>query len=170
MHDPEPVTIRCATADDAEILARLVRALAAANGELGKVESRAADFAAHGFAAAPAFHALIAECRGEPVGLSLWFYNFSSWRGDVGVYIQDLYVDSSLRGSGLGRRLLTETARRGRQAGATHLRLSVARSNAGARAFYKRLGLLFRDDECIYQVSDTDFDELATGRQEPLTL
>lgn len=141
----------------------MVRALAAGNGELHKVMSRAEDFATHGFADPPAFRALIAELDGEPVGLSLWFCNFSSWRGDVGIYIQDLYVDHALRGTGLGRRLLKETAQHGLDAGATHLRLSVASSNSGARAFYKRLGLAFRDDECIYQISDREFDALATG-------
>ena len=161
MQDSGNVTIRAATADDAANIARMIRALAAGNGEIHKVTGRAEDFARYGFSDLPAFRALIAERDGEPVGLSLWFCNFSSWRGDVGIYIQDLYVDDSLRGTGLGRRLLEETARCGLAAGATHLRLSVASSNSGARAFYKRLGLAFRDDECIYQISDKDFSTLA---------
>jgi GNAT superfamily N-acetyltransferase len=163
MNDSNSVTIRAATSADAEAIAHMVRSLAAVNGDIHKVSCRPENFATHGFSEAPAFHALIAECDGEAVGLSLWFCNFSSWRGDLGIYIQDLYVDDTLRGTGLGRRLLEETARSGRDSGATHLRLSVASSNTGARAFYKRLGLAFRDDECIYQISDADFSSLATN-------
>lgn len=165
MHDSGNVAIRPATPDDAEAIARMVQSLAAVNGELHKVRCRPEDFAAHGFSAAPAFRALVGELAGEAVGLSLWFCNFSSWRGDVGIYIQDLYVDDRLRGTGLGRRLLEATARCGREVGATHLRLSVSSTNSGARAFYKRLGLAFRDDECIYQISDRDFNALAADGQ-----
>lgn len=161
MNDSDPVMIRIAVAADAEDIARMVRALAAGNGESHKVRSQAGDFARHGFGEAPAFQALIAERGDEALGLSLWFCNFSSWRGDIGIYLQDLYVDDSQRGTGLGRRLLIETARRGRDSGASHLRLSVSNSNSGARTFYERLGLEYRDDECIYQISDRAFGALA---------
>jgi len=161
MNYTQPVTIRAARRADAKIIAQMVRSLAAASGEINKVHSKPEDFAEHGFNEQPAFRALIAEQDGEPVGLSLWFYNFSSWRGDLGIYIQDLYVDDHLRGTGLGKRLLEATAHAGRAAGATHLRLSVANTNSGARAFYRRLGLNYRDDECIYQISDAAFAELS---------
>ncbi len=158
---PGEIVVREAVVDDAATLATLIRRLGTATGEAHKVTSRAEDFARHGFGASPAFHSLLAEREGEACGLALWFYNFSSWRGDLGAYLLDLYVDETERGTGLGRRLLLETARRARAGGATHLRLSVASDNDGARAFYAHLGFTYRDDECIYQVSDAAFDALA---------
>lgn len=154
--------LRDATAEDAATIAALVRRLARTTGEEHKVSSNADDFARHGFGATPAFHALLAERDGIAVGLALWFYNFSTWRGELGAYLQDIYVDEAERGSGLGRRLLAATAARARTDGATHLRLSVAKDNDGARLFYEHLGFTYRDDECIYQVADAGFDALAS--------
>jgi GNAT superfamily N-acetyltransferase len=163
MIDSNAVTIRAATRADADAMAQMVHALAAVNGEIAKVSSRAEDFAMHGFSDPPLFRALIAEQNGAAVGLSLWFCSFSSYRGDLGVYVQDLYVDDALRGTGLGRRLLEATAQAAQASGATHLRLSVANANSGARAFYRRLGLTYRDDECIYQIANNAFAGLAAG-------
>lgn len=163
MSSPQGVRIRSAVESDAAVIARTILKLAQATGESHKVRSRASDFAQHGFGPRPAFLGLLAEheAHPEPVGLALWFYNFSSWRGDLGAYLQDLWVDEALRGSGLGRHLVAETARRAKEDGATHLRLSVATDNEAARAFYDRLGFIYRDDECIYQVADETFERLA---------
>lgn len=160
-NDADDITLRPVTPADAADIARMVRRLAEATGELHKVRSTAEDFARHGFGDAPAFLGMLALCGDQPVGLSLWFYNFSSWRGDLGVYLQDIYVDEELRGRGIGKRLLAETVRRARADGATHLRLSVATDNDTAREFYARLGFTYRDDECIYQIADAAFGELA---------
>lgn len=164
------IIIRKANPGDAELIATLVRELARATGEEDKVSSTTQDFLRFGFSAQPAFHSLIAEHDGNAVGLSLWFYNFSTWRGCMGVYLQDLFVDSELRGTGLGRRLLAATARMAVADGATHLRLSVATDNAAARDFYQHLGFTLRADERTYQVSDEAFDGLAatSGEQEDL--
>ncbi len=161
MSDSNSLTLRKATRADADTIADAVYALARASGESHKSTASAEDFVRHGFSDAPAFQALIAERKGKAVGLSLWFLTFSSFRGDQGVYVSDLYVDDSERGTGLGKRLLKETARLGKEAGATHLRLSVTDTNSNARAFYERLGLKHRDDECIYQASGQSFAQLA---------
>ncbi len=162
------IIIRKANPEDAKIIATLVRRLARATGEEHKVSSTTDNFLRFGFGAQPAFHTLIAEQGAAAVGLSLWFYDFSTWRGSLGVYLQDLYVDRALRGTGLGRRLLAATARLGVADGATHLRLSVATDNAAARQFYHHLGFTLRDDERTYQVSDDAFNGLvaSSGNQE----
>ena len=160
------IIIRKANPADAGSIAELVRRLAQATGETDKVKSCADDFLRFGFSTPPAFIALLAERDGSAVGLSLWFYDFSSWRGELGVYLQDLYVDDDLRGSGLGRRLLAATAAAAIADGATHLRLSVAADNAAARRFYQHLGFTHRDDERTYQVSDEAFTSLATDHNQ----
>ncbi|MGH8192925.1 MAG: GNAT family N-acetyltransferase [Woeseiaceae bacterium] len=157
----EEITIRAATEADTGKLHSLLVELARAAGLKERIRSTPDDLQRLGFRDRPAFQALIAEQGGKPVGLSLFFYNFSSWRGELGVYVQDLYVSGELRGSGLGRRLIAETVRLGKAQGATHLRLSVDRSNIDAQDFYRRLGLRHSDQECIFQATGAAFDRLA---------
>ena len=155
------IVIRAATADDAEDLHAMLLELARATGLREKVRSRPDDFRRLGFRERPAFQALIAEREGRAIGLSLFFYNFSSWRGELGVYVQDLYVAAEARGTGLGRRLLAETTRLGRTQGATHLRLSVDRANEGAQRFYRKLGLKLSGSELMFQATGATFERLA---------
>ena len=54
----------------------------------------------------------IAEWDGEPVGLALWFYNFSTFEGRAGIYLEDLYVRPEMRGNGIGKALLVNLAKR----------------------------------------------------------
>lgn len=76
---PAPrIVIRPATADDAETLHAMLRDLARATGLREKIRSTPDDLRRLGFRERPAFRALIAERDGKPVGLSLYFYNFSS--------------------------------------------------------------------------------------------
>lgn len=164
--ESDPVTIRRAVAGDAATIARLVKRLAESTGHVHKVTSDADDFLRHGFGERPAFYGFLAEQDGRACGMSLWFYQFSSWRGRPGAYLQDLYVDEALRGSGLGRRLLAYTAEAALKDGADHMRLSVATDNDGARAFYDRLGFTYRDDECIYQVAGAPLDALAAATKD----
>lgn len=157
---PQLPQIRLATEDDVGKLHAMIVGLAKATGLREKVTSKPEDFRRFGSRGQPAFQALIAELDGEPVGLSLFFYSFSSWRGELGVYVQDLYVSGKVRGTGLGRRLIGETARLSKKRGATYLRLSVGKSNAAAQAFYRSIGLSLSDDECIYQAIGPAFEQL----------
>src|ERR1700742_4784131 len=104
------IVIGGATRDDAPAIHALLRALAVALRRPHDVQSTPDDIARYGFGPNPAFETVIARRGGEAVGLVLYFYEFSTWRGCPGVYIQDLYVDASLRGSGLGRKLLAAVA------------------------------------------------------------
>lgn len=153
--------IRVATAADAPAMHAMLLAIAATTGEADKITSTAADLARHGFGAAPAFGALIAEADGAAVGLCLYFMTFSSWRGRLGLYVQDLYVAPSERGGGLGRRLLAAAAAAGARRGATHLRLSVDAANPAAEAFYRRVGFTAAEHERIQVLDGARFAALA---------
>ena len=153
----EDFTIRFATPADAEIIYSLVRHLADTTGQQHRFRSRVEDIIKYGFSDDPQFEALLAEQDGSVVGLCLYFYDFSSWRGQLGVYIQDLVVDGNARARGIGRALMREAARNGREHGATHLRLTVEQDNETAIRFYEKLGLKESSNERIYTAFDDDF-------------
>lgn len=157
----DDITVRAADAGDCGAIHRLLNSLAVSVGDAGKVVGSVDDLRTFGFGDTPLFHALVAERQNQAIGLCLFFYTFSTWLGRPGIYVQDLYVHSSARGSGLGRRLLAKTAAIGRVQGANHLRLAVYRENASAQQFYRAIGMKFRQDECIYQADGDLFSELA---------
>lgn len=166
MKDPgkstDDVRIRLATEGDAATLHRMVVELATATRPGRKVSSRPEDFERH----ASSFDALIAEQEGTAVGFCLFIASFSSWRGEPGVYVQDLYVAPVARSSGLGRKLMSYTARLARSRGASWLRLSVEADNVTGREFYRRIGMTHAENECIYQAVDQAFDRLAAEGDE----
>lgn len=153
--------IRDAKEKDAASIHAMVVALARHIGKADLVTSSPESIRRNGFGDNPAFEALVADRDGEAVGLALFFYEFSTWRGQRGVFVQDLYVAEDLRGSGLGRRLLTELAARSSGAGADYIRLSVDSTNASAAAFYARLGFEDRRGERIFVLAGDKFKSLA---------
>jgi ribosomal protein S18 acetylase RimI-like enzyme len=160
----DAVTIRVATAADVPSIHRLLTELAAATGLSHKFFSSEDDLRRHGFGVAPLFESLLAVDRaGAAVGLALFFYSYSSWRGEPGVYLQDLVVSRAARGQGLGRGLLRATARHASRRGVTHLRLAVEHDNVRAIAFYESLGLRQCQNECLFEASDRAFHSLAAA-------
>src|SRR3984893_12499336 len=104
--------IRSVNPADAELIFRFIRELADYERLLPEVEATADMIRAALFAAQPRVFADIAEWCGEPAGLALWFYNFSTFRGRHGLYLEDLFVRPALRGHGVGKALLAGLARR----------------------------------------------------------
>ncbi|MBX9455084.1 MAG: GNAT family N-acetyltransferase [Rhizobium sp.] len=151
------LTIRLAEAADADLIHAGLLAMARAMGEESRITSTAADILENGFGASPAFEVLIAEIGGAFAGLCLSFPSFSTWRGERGIYVQDLYVDETYRGHGIGEALLKAAARRARERGAGYLRLSVDIANAGAQAFYERVGIPHSRDEQIHMIKGEAF-------------
>ncbi|WP_371345137.1 N-acetyltransferase family protein [Ancylobacter sp. IITR112] len=88
------------------------------------------------------FEAVIARRAEAAVGLCLYTYAFSGWRGRPGVFVEDLYVAETERGSGLGRALLAAVIAREAPKGCSFIKLHVDKANAGAQAFYARLGFV----------------------------
>lgn len=157
----DTIVIRPAVVTDVPDIYRLVVHLAQTTGHPRKITSTPDDFLAAGFSEPVAFHALIAERGNEAIGLSIFFYTFSSWRGELGAYVQDLVVVEEARGLGIGKRLMQETAQLAINRGATHLRLSVAADNESATEFYHRIGLLVSDSERIFEASGHVLAQLA---------
>lgn len=140
----------------------MIVALGEATEEEARICSTADDILRYGFDSERLFETFIAERGATPVGLCLFFYSFSTWLGEPGIYVQDLYVAETERGTGLGRRLLAVTAAYGRKRDASHLRLSVNASNRSAKQFYDHLCMEHRHREDTYHLGGHSFIALAS--------
>jgi GNAT superfamily N-acetyltransferase len=109
----------------------------------------------------PALFAHVAELDGEVVGCALWFKNFSTWDGVHGVYLEDLYVRPTARGSGLGKALLAALADECVRQGYTRLQWAVLNWNSPAIGFYDSIGALPLDEWTVYRVSGDALRTLA---------
>jgi len=114
------------------------------------------------FRPSPALFGHVAEVDGEVVGTALWFLNFSTWRGTHGIYLEDLYVRPSQRGSGLGRALLTELARECVANGYERLEWSVLDWNEPAIGFYRSLGARPMDEWTVFRLTDQPLKDLGS--------
>lgn len=88
----------------------------------------------------------LAERNGEPGGIAVWFYNFSTFRGRHGIYLEDLYVRSSMRSHGLGKALLIQLAKRCVAEDLPRIEWAVLDWNTPAIDFYRAQGAVLLDD------------------------
>ena len=82
----------------------------------------------------------MAEVEGEPAGFALWFSTFSTFRGQPGLYLEDIFVKPVYRGRGIGKGLLATVAKRAVERGCGRLEWSVLDWNTPAIGFYRSLG------------------------------
>src|SRR3954468_10987414 len=105
------LNIRPATRDDVSIMLELIRALAVYEREPDAVDATEGDLLRDGFGDAPKFRCVIAEWDGVPAGFAFWFYNYSTWQGRPGLYLEDLFVKPDFRAKGIGKALLLHLAK-----------------------------------------------------------
>ncbi|MFI6089380.1 GNAT family N-acetyltransferase [Streptomyces sp. NPDC051218] len=148
--------IRHATPADVPVIHAMVRDLAEYEKALDEARASEEQLREALFGERPAAFAHIAEdeVSGEAVGFSLWFLNFSTWRGVHGIYLEDLYVRPEARGGGHGKALLRELARICVERGYERLEWSVLDWNEPSINFYRSLGALPQDEWTVYRLTD----------------
>ena len=154
-------TVRAATPADAELIVGFIRGLAAYEKLLHEVKIDAASVAAALFGPNPRAFCDIAETDGAPVGFALWFYNFSTFEGAFGIYLEDLFVVPEARGHGAGLALMRRLAQRCRDEGLARLEWAVLDWNAPSIAFYDRLGASAKADWITRRLSGPALAALA---------
>ncbi|MBB5871793.1 GNAT superfamily N-acetyltransferase [Allocatelliglobosispora scoriae] len=105
---------------------------------------------------------VVVGAEDEPVGMALWFLNFSTWDGVHGIYLEDLYVRPAARGTGAGKALLATLAARCVERGYTRLEWWVLHWNP-ARGFYDGLGAVPMDEWVPYRIGGDALAELASS-------
>ena len=134
------ITTREATVADMPLIAALIRGLAEYEGLSHAVRMDEAVLERHLFGPRPMAEVLIGEIDGQPRGFALFFHNFSTFEGQPGVWLEDLFVVPDARRSGLGRKLLGEVARIAVERGCPRMEWSVLDWNMMAINFYRSLG------------------------------
>src|SRR5262245_43467369 len=155
------MTIRPCRPSDAETLVALVRELAVYE----KLEhfARATPDAmrTHLFGPRPAAEAIMAEVDGAAIGFALYFSTFSTFRGQPGLYLEDIFVRESHRGQGIGKAMLATIARLAIERGCGRLEWSVLDWNTPSIGFYRSLGARPLDDWTVYRIDDEPLARLA---------
>ena len=108
----------------------------------------------------PALYGHVAEIDGRIAGFTLWFLNFSTWRGVHGIYLEDLYVRPEMRSRGLGKALLATLAKECIDRGYARLEWSVLNWNPAVE-FYRSLGAQAMDEWTVYRLTDASLEKLA---------
>jgi GNAT superfamily N-acetyltransferase len=158
-----PVVVRVATVADAPLILEFVRDLAEYERLLHEVEMTEADVRRDLFGENPRAFCEIAEVGGMPVGFALWFYNYSTFRGRAGIYLEDLFVKPEARGVGAGKGLLRRLAQRCVEADLGRLEWAVLNWNAPSIAFYDSLGASQKDDWTVRRLDGAALHALAAS-------
>ena len=137
---PVGVAIRDAVPGDEGLVEHFVRQLAVYE----KMEHLATGtpemFARALFSTPPRVFAMIVEDAGTPIGLALYYFNFSTFMAQPGLYLEDIFVDDAHRGRGIGRAIFRVLAARALDQGCARMEWSVLDWNAPSIAFYRALG------------------------------
>src|SRR5215510_7704050 len=155
------LNVRPATPADAPVIASLVRELADYEKLLHEAKAGPEDFLRELTADNPVIRVLIAEWNGEPAGFALYFFNFSTFVGRPGLYLEDLFVRPALRSHGIGRALLQALARVAKERNCGRMEWAVLDWNEPALRFYESLGARQLKEWIIHRLTPVEIARLA---------
>jgi GNAT superfamily N-acetyltransferase len=139
------IIIRWATENDIPDMMSLIRELALFEKAPNEVVNTEARMLQEGFGDNPLFKAYVAEQNGVIVGLSIFYYRYSTWKGKC-LYLEDLIITESERGKGIGTLLFEKTLAYAKDDGCTKMNWQVLDWNTPAIDFYKKYGSVFEDE------------------------
>jgi GNAT superfamily N-acetyltransferase len=161
MPSPPELEIRMATPADAAVLLEMIREFAEHVRMLNKVIATEDRLRQTLFGGQSHAEALLAEWSGEPVGFAVFYHTYSTFRGEPGLFLEDLFVRSAARGRGIGRALLTRVATNAQQRGCGRLEWSTLDWNEPAIKFYRHLGAEPHEGSTIFGLRGDALDRLA---------
>jgi len=159
----ENLKIRSAHIEDVPIILELIRDLATyerAPDEVTATEEVLVDVL---FGERPAAEVLLAFETESPVGFAVYFYNFSTWLGRAGLYLEDLFVKPEKRGKGYGRALLVELAKIARDRRCGRMEWAVLNWNEPAIKFYRALGAQPMNEWTVFRLTRDEIASLANS-------
>ncbi len=155
--------IRAATEYDVSLILSLIKELAEYERLSHEVVATEENLCDSLFGERPVAEVLLGYLGDDPAGFALFFYNFSTFLGRPGIYLEDLYVRPECRGAGVGRALLVHIAGLARVRSCGRLEWSVLDWNEPAIGFYESVGASPVSGWKVYRVTGAALEELAAG-------
>ncbi len=158
---PPGVTLRDAVPGDEGLVDHFVRQLAIYEKMEHLAEGTPEMFARALFSTPPRVWAMIVEHEGTPIGLALYYFNFSTFMARPGLYLEDIFVDPAHRGRGIGKAIFRVLARRALDQGCARMEWSVLDWNAPSIAFYRSLGAVGMEDWTVQRLQGETLAKVA---------
>src|SRR5256885_2850758 len=155
--------IRPACLEDVPVILQLIHDLATYERAPDEVSATEEQLVEVLFGEKPAAQVLLAFDQESPVGFAVYFYNFSTWLGRPGLYLEDLFVTPEKRGKGYGRALLVELAKIARDRGCGRMEWAVLNWNEPAIKFYRSLGAKPMDEWTVFRLTREGIARLANA-------
>src|SRR5881227_1660797 len=155
--------IRPVRVEDVPIILQLIRDLATYERAPDEVTATEEQLVEVLFGERPAAEVLLAFESESPVGFAVYFYNFSTWLGRPGLYLEDLFVKPEKRGKGYGRALLVELAKIARDRGCGRMEWAVLDWNEPAIKFYRALGATPMNEWTVFRLTRDEIASLASA-------
>ena len=145
--------IRAATINDASQIMQFIVELAEYEKARDEVKASVEDIEQSLFSDLATAKALICEQGGQAIGFAVYFYNYSTWLGRNGIYLEDLYITPSSRGSGAGKALLKHLAKKAVDEGCGRFEWNVLDWNTPAIEFYESFGAKAQNEWIGYRLT-----------------
>ena len=156
--------VRAAAESDIPVIFELVRRLAEYENLAHAVSATAERLRETLFGVRPAAEVLLAECDGEIAGLAVFFPIYSTFRAEVGIFLEDLYVKPERRSQGVGSALIRRLAQLGMERGCGRIEWEVLDWNAPAMRFYESVGAELQSGWSTYRMRRPAMERLAAPR------
>ena len=147
------MNIRKGTCQDMKAVLGLIQELAEFEKEPDAVLITVDDLIRDGFESNPLFHVFVAEVEAEIVGIALYYYRYSTWKGKT-IHLEDLVVKDKMRGTGVGNALYSEIIKQGKKDNVRRIEWNVLDWNTPAIAFYEKSGAKVLDEWRVAQMDE----------------
>lgn len=154
--------IRKGEKKDMKAVLELIQELATFEKEPDAVVVTVADLEKDGFGETPLFHTFIAKINDEIVGIALYYYRYSTWKGKT-IHLEDIIVKEKMRGSGIGFALYSKIIEQGKKDNVRRIEWAVLDWNIQAINFYKKSGAKILDDWRVVQMDEQGINEFLTN-------
>jgi len=158
------IHIRPAVADDSSVIFHFIKELAIYEKAENEVVTTPDEIRASVFGEGSTVRALICSIDDQVVGFAVYFFNYSTWQGKNGLYLEDLYVSPEFRGAGAGKALLQYLAREAVALDCGRFEWSVLDWNTPAIEFYESIGARPQAEWIRYRLDGEALTSFAAGK------
>ncbi|TRX38517.1 GNAT family N-acetyltransferase [Flavobacterium sp. ZT3R18] len=157
------MNIRKGNKEDMAGVLALIQELAVFEKEPEAVLITVDDLVRDGFGANPLFHVFVAEVEKEIVGIALYYYRYSTWKGKI-IHLEDLVVKDKMRGTGLGYALYSEIIKQGKRDNVRRIDWHVLDWNTPAIDFYEKSGAKVLKNWYLVQMDEAAINDFVDNK------